>query len=93
MSVQTTSDLSVDLDLVAEEGDNCWCCAPEQTVEATGYIEYADVCPCGFPNPAPLCESHYRMAALYLEMDGPEDWACPVCGHGTEVVGMYRKNR
>jgi hypothetical protein len=62
-------------------------------VEATGYIEYVTVCPCGFPNPAPLCETHYRMAELYLIADGPSAWQCGNCGHLTDVVGVYRKNR
>lgn len=88
----TSSDVDVDLDLTADEAEDCWCCDPRQ-VEATGYIEYADVCPCDFPNPAPLCERHFQMVKTYLVIDGPDDWTCPACGHTTRVVGAYRKNR
>ena len=82
----------MNLDLTAEDGESCWCCDPRQ-VEATGYVEYEDVCPCDFPNPAPLCEQHYRMVSIYVRMHGSDDWECPSCGHRTSVVGVYRKNR
>lgn len=77
----------IDLSLVVEcEADeDCFQCGKQ----ATGYVEYADVC-CAFPNPAPLCEGHYRLVQTYLRKYGPFDWACPMCNAGTDVVDLRR---
>jgi hypothetical protein len=94
MNVRTASDVDVDLSLTADESEseNCWCCGPELEIEATGYIEYSNTCPCNYPVPAPLCEAHYQLARDYLQMYGPHLWECLVCGHLADVVGVYRKN-
>jgi hypothetical protein len=90
MNVQTMSEINLDLEADDHVEEPCWSCQPKETV-ATGYIEYVDVCPCAFPNPAPLCETHYQMARKYVAMYGKELWDCPACGHTTSVVGVYRK--
>lgn len=87
MSVQTMSDLGVDLSLTTEESDDCYCCGRE----AVGYIEYTGSC-CDWPNPAPLCTGCYQMAERHLNLYGPLDWSCPRCDSGFDVVAMYRRH-
>lgn len=88
--MQTMSDLDVDLSLTSDDSEVCY---SDETKEATGYVEYSDVCPCNFPNPAPLCEDHYQLVLRFLKAYGPVDWSCPMCNVGVDVVAVYRKNR